>query len=86
MLLCVCLQVKKYMAWNGLATMLAIERSAGITPEVNLKNPLQAGDNECKSGIHPFFEIQGRHQEKSKIGFAMTQKKDSKDFFQKKSI
>ena len=37
-----------------------VERSAGVEPEVNLKNPLQAGDKTHKWGIRPDFEIQGR--------------------------
>ena len=30
------------------AAMLAVKRSAGVTPEVNLRKPLHAGDKACK--------------------------------------
>ena len=33
---------------KGLAAMLAIERSAGVTPEVNLRNILHTDDEACK--------------------------------------
>ena len=36
-----CLYVCKYMGLNGPATMLATKRSAGVTPEVKLRNPLE---------------------------------------------
>ena len=39
---------------------------AGVAPEVNLRNPLGAGKKLRKQGIHPGFEIQGRHHQKSK--------------------
>ena len=32
--------------------MLAVNRSVGVTPEVNLRNSLYTGDNALKSGIH----------------------------------
>ena len=32
------------MCTKGSAAMLAVKRSAGVTPEVNLNNPLQAGE------------------------------------------
>ena len=33
---------------NGLAAMLATKMSAGVTPEVNPRNPLHAGDEADK--------------------------------------
>ena len=33
--------------WNSLAAMLANKRSAGVAPEVNLKNLGHTGDNAC---------------------------------------
>ena len=33
--------------------MLATERLAGVTPEVNVRNSLHAGDKACKQGIRP---------------------------------
>ena len=45
---------------NGLAAMLAVKKSAGVTLEVNLSNLLH---KVGKYGIHHGFEIQGRcHQ------------------------
>ena len=32
---------------NSLVTMLAVKRSAGGTPEVNLRNSLHAGEEVC---------------------------------------
>ena len=40
--------------------MLAVKRSAGVAPEVNLRNPLQAGDEAHKQGIYPRFEVLNR--------------------------
>ena len=42
--------VRKYMDENGLATMLTTKRSAGVTPEVNLRIPLHTGNKACKQG------------------------------------
>ena len=33
---------------NSVAVTLAVKRSAGVTPEVNLRNSLCAGDEVCK--------------------------------------
>ena len=38
--------------------MLATKRSAGVALEVNLSNPLCAGDEACKQGIHTRSPIQ----------------------------
>ena len=43
----------------------------GVTPEVNLRNPLFVGDKEGKRGIHSGFETQ-----KSKKGYQWLHKKD----------
>ena len=40
--------------------MQAAKMSAGVAPEVNLRNMLHIGDKACKQGIHPGFETQGR--------------------------
>ena len=50
----------------GLTAMLAINRSAGVTPEVNLKKPLHTGKEVPKQGIHPAFETLGRHGQNRK--------------------
>ena len=39
--------------------MLAIKRSGGVAPEVNLRNPLDTGKKAHQRGIHPGFETQG---------------------------
>ena len=38
--------------------------SAGVTPEVNLRNSLRAGHKAQKGGIHPGFETQSRRHQK----------------------
>ena len=40
------------MDQKGLVAVLAIKRSTGVTPEVNLRNQLHAGDKACKRGIY----------------------------------
>ena len=45
--------------------MLAAKRSACVTPEVNLMNPLHTGDGACEWGIHPHLETKGRCKYKS---------------------
>ena len=41
--------------------MLATKSPTGVTPEVNLRNPLHAGDKKaCEPGIHPGFKTQDR--------------------------
>ena len=42
---------------NGSAAMLAA-KSAGIAPEMNLRNPLNVGHKAGKAGIHPGFKTQ----------------------------
>ena len=46
--------------------MLVIKGSAGVAPRVNLGKPLYTGDKAPKQRIHPGFETQGRHCQKSK--------------------
>ena len=48
--------------------MLAIKRPTCVTLEMNLRNPLHTGEEAYKGGIHPGFEFQGRHYQKSKTG------------------
>ena len=52
-----CLYVYKYVDQKGLAAVLATEGSAGVTREINVGNPLHAGEETCKSWIHHDFEI-----------------------------
>ena len=42
------------------AAMLAVERTAGVAPEVNLRNLLCAGDETCKQEILSGFETPGQ--------------------------
>ena len=42
------------------------KRSAGVTPEVNLRNPLHGGDKASEGEIHPSFEPQSRCHKNSK--------------------
>ena len=50
-------------------------QSAGVTPEVNLRNLLCAVKEARKLGIHPGFETQGRHHQKSKTGVSVASQK-----------
>ena len=47
---------RKYVDPKGSVAVVTIKRSAGVTPEVNLRNPLHAGQKAHKGGIHPGFE------------------------------
>ena len=55
-----CGHVCRYVDRKGWAAMLTSIQSAGVTPEVNPRNSLHAGDKARKQGIHPGFETQGR--------------------------
>ena len=48
--------------------MLAVKRSAGVPPEVNLRNPLHAGDEAHKRGIHLGFETKAATTRSPKRG------------------
>ena len=61
-----CGHVCRYVDRKSSAAMLTSIQSAGVAPEVNLRNSLHAGDKACKQGIHPGFEAQGRRCQKSK--------------------
>ena len=63
------------MQRTRLSEMLAVKRSVGVTPEVNLRNPLHAGEETCKRGIHSGFETQGRRHQKSKTGVSVAPQK-----------
>ena len=60
---------------KALAAMLGAQRSAGVPPEVNLRNPLHAGDEACKWRIHHGFETQDRHHQKSITRVSVAQQK-----------
>ena len=50
-----CVLVCKYVDQTGPATILVAKRSAGVTPEVNLGNPLSAGDEVYWGGNPPWL-------------------------------
>ena len=47
--------VRKYVDCKGSAVMLAAKKSAGVTPEVNMRNPLHVGEKsmQVSDGIRP---------------------------------
>ena len=63
--------------------MLALKWSAGVAPEVKLRNPLHTGKEACKQGIHTAFETQGRCHQKSKTWVLVAPQKGlmSSEFF-----
>ena len=69
-----CGHVCRYVDQKGSAAMLTSIQSAGVTPEVNLI-ALHAGDKAWKRGIHPGFETQRRHYQKSKTGVSVAPRK-----------
>ena len=64
--------VRNYMDQNVSTAMLASKRSAVVTPEVNLRIFMHAGDDHSSTEIHPGFETKGKHQHKSKTGASVT--------------
>ena len=74
--------VHKYME-----QMLDVKRSAGVTPDVNLKNLLYKATKHASKGTHPGFETQTRHHQKSKRGVSVAPQKglmSPKNIFEKK--
>ena len=80
----------RYIEEIGLAAMLATKRSAGVTPEVNLKEfvthmPLPSANKAAHSG----FKTQRRCHQKSKSRVSMASQKGFlpfKHYFFKKNI
>ena len=66
-----------FMHVGNMTVMLAAKRLAGVAPQANLRNILHTGKKAHKPGIHPGFETQGRHLQKSKQGYQWPHKKDS---------
>ena len=52
-----CLPVGEVYNVKCWATMLAVKRSAGVAPEVNLRNPLHAGEETCTLALIPGADI-----------------------------
>ena len=63
----------KYVDQKSSAAILAIKRSAGVTPEVNLRNPLHTNEKAC---LWVAFETQHRHPQKFKTRVSVPPKKD----------
>ena len=47
----------KYFDEKGWAAMLAVKSSAGVTPELNLRNPLHAGEEARNQVTYNEFEM-----------------------------
>ena len=43
-------QARKYVDHKASTAMLAVKRSAGVAPEVNLRNPIHAGKKHTSKG------------------------------------
>ena len=73
---------------QGLAAMLAIMRSVGVTQEMILRNPLHTGKGARTELVHPGFETQGRrHQNVQNRGISVrTKRNDVLQKFLKKDI
>ena len=78
----------RYVEEIGSTAMLATKRSAGVAPEVNLKEcvkemPMPSANKTAHSG----FETQRRHYQKSKTGVSVAPQKglmsSKKNFFLK---
>ena len=67
--------------------MLAAKRSAGVTPEVNPRNPWCIRNKHTGKEIHPGLETQGRRQQKSKTAVSVVAQEElmsSKYYLKKK--
>ena len=71
-----CLYKCKYVIKKRIDRHLGSKRSAGVAPEVNLRNPLHAGNKACKRGIHPSFEPRADITRSPKQGYQWSHKKD----------
>ena len=66
----------RYMKENGLAAMLAIKRSAGVAPKVNLRECIiPMPPSSVNKAAHSGFETQMKHHQKSKTGVSMAPQK-----------
>ena len=66
----------RYMEEISSVTMLAAKRSAGVTPEVNLrKHVTHMSLPSAKKVAHFGFETLRRHHQKSKIGVSVALQK-----------
>ena len=78
--------VHKYVDRNGSAAMLTAKRSAGVTPEVNLRNMLHAGEEaqvrESTLALKPREDVTRAVQNRGISGY--TKKTCILQFFLKK--
>ena len=74
----------RYVEENSLAAILATKRSAGVTPEVNLRECVRHTSlPSMNKAAHSDFETQRRHYQKSKTGVSLAPQKglmSSKNF------
>ena len=69
--------VCKYVDWNGSAVILVARRSAGVAPEVNLRNSFCAGHETCKwQSTLVLIPVQTSPEIQNRVSVA--QKKDQK--------
>ena len=76
----------RYMGENDSAAMLAARRSAGVTPEINLKECVTyMPPPSMNKAAHSGCETQRRHQQKSKTRESVVPQKGlmSSNFFKK---
>ena len=60
---------RRYVEENGLAAMVAAKWSAGVAPEVNLREHIiHTALPSVNKAAHFGFEIQRKHHQKSKTG------------------
>ena len=63
---------RKYVEEIGSAALLAAKRSAGVTPEVNLRQCVtHRPPPSVNKAAHSGFETQRRHYQKSKTGVSV---------------
>ena len=64
------------MEENGSCAMLAVKRSAGLTPEVNLWEHITPMPPPSRNKVaDPGFKTQWRHHQKSKTGLSVAPQK-----------
>ena len=65
----------RYMEEYGSAAMLATKRSAGVTPEMNLREHITRTPLPMNKSAHSGFETQRRCHQKSKTGISVAAEK-----------
>ena len=77
-----CLYVYKYVDQKGSAAMLAIKRSEGVTPKVNLRNPLHVGEEEYSASEESTLALKLNTDvtRKSKTGVSVSSQKGLRSY------